>query len=87
MARHRHSNRRHSSNSRRRHSKQNIMNESVSVVKSTSRRYMPKVKHGLENVGASVTQTATKSVPFFQRMTRKFFEMFTTNKKSRRHRR
>jgi hypothetical protein len=47
---------------------------------------MPKVKHGLENVGASVTQTATKTVPFFQRMTRKIFEMFTTNKKSRRHR-
>ncbi len=82
MARYRHS-RRHS---RRRHSKQNIMNESVSVVKTTSRRYMPKVKHGLENVGASVTQTATKTVPFFQRMTRKIFEMFTTNKKTRRHR-
>ena len=82
MARYRHS-RRHS---RRRHGKQNIMNESVSVVKTTSRRYMPKVKHGLENVGASVTQTATKTVPFFQRMTRKIFEMFTTNKKTRRHR-
>ena len=82
MARYRHS-RRHS---RRRHGKQNIMNESVSVVKTTSRRYMPKVKHGLENVGASVTQTATKTVPFFQKMTRKIFEMFTTNKKTRRHR-
>ena len=63
----------------------NIMSESVSVIKSSSRRYMPKVKHGLENVGSNVTQTATKTVPFFQRMTRKIFGAFMPNKNTRRH--
>jgi IS5 family transposase len=76
--------RRHRSH-RRRHriNRRPIINETVSAVTTTSKRYMPKVKHGLENVGSSVTN----SVPFFQTMTRKIFEMFTTNKNTRRHKR
>jgi hypothetical protein len=35
-------------------------------VKYTSKKYMPKVKSGLESVGSKVTTTASKSVPFFK---------------------
>jgi hypothetical protein len=36
-------------------------------VKYTSKKYMPQVKSGLENVGSNVTTTASKSVPFLKR--------------------
>ena len=66
-------------------SRKNILNKTVSSVKATSRKYMPKVKHGLENVGSSVIKTSAKTVPFLQRMTRKLFGMM--GQKSRKHRR
>lgn len=79
---------------RRRHhrsSRKNIINktidQSVSVVKSTSKKYMPKVKSGLENVGSKVVKTSEKSVPFLQNLTRKFFGMFSKSSKTRRRRR
>jgi ribosomal protein S20 len=77
--------------SHRKTSKKNIINktfdQSVSVVKSTSRKYMPKVKSGLENVGSKVVSTGTKTIPFLQNMTRKFFGLFSTKKsKSRKNR-
>ena len=81
----RRSSKRHS----RRHSKRRslvnrTLSESVSVVKNT----MPKVKSGLETVGAKVTSTAKSSVPMLQQATRKFFSMFGIgSSKSRRHRR
>ena len=77
----------------RRHSKRRslvnrTLSESVSVVKNTSKKYMPKVKSGLETVGAKVTTTAKSSVPMLQQATRKFFGLFGLSKsKSRRHRR
>jgi hypothetical protein len=81
MARHRH----------RRSSKRNFINktidQSVSVVKSTSKKYMPKVKSGLENVGSKVVRTGQKSVPFLQNLTRKFFGMFSKSSNTRRRRR
>lgn len=71
MARRRHT-RRH-----KRHSRRNILNKtvdkSVSIVKNTSKKYMPKVKTGLESVGSKVISSSQKSVPFLQRMTRKLF--------------
>ena len=71
---------------RRRRSSKNIVENSVSVVKSTSKKYMPKVKTGLESVGSKVVTTTEKSVPFLQQMTRKFFGMFgSKTKKHRRH--
>jgi hypothetical protein len=87
MARHRHR------RSQRRSSK-NLINKtvnqtvgkSVSFAKSTSKKYMPKVKSGLENVGSKVVDTTQKSVPYLQRMTRKFFEMFSGKTKTRKHR-
>jgi len=83
MARHRHK-------SHRRTSK-NIINKtvdkSVSVVKSTSKKYMPKVKSGLENVGSKVVNKSKQSVPYLQGVTRKFFGLFSGKTKTRKHRR
>jgi hypothetical protein len=66
--------------SHRRGSRKNIigrtLNKGVATVKSTSRKYMPKVKTSLENVGSKVIRTSKKSVPFLQRMTRKLFSIF-----------
>jgi hypothetical protein len=86
MARSRHRGR----NRSRSRSGKNFMNKtvenSVSVVKSTSKKYMPKVKTGLESVGSKVVTTTEKSVPYLQQMTRKFFDMFgSKTKKHRRH--
>jgi hypothetical protein len=81
--------RRHHRSSKKRSSK-NIVNKTVdktvSVAKSTSKKIMPKVKSGLENVGSKVIKTGEQSVPFLQSMTRKFFEMFSTKSKTRKHR-
>lgn len=84
--------RRHHRTSRRhKRSSKNIINktidQSVSVAQSTSKKYMPKVKSGLENVGSKVVKTGEQSIPFLQRMTRKFFGMFSTKSKTRKHRR
>jgi len=78
--------------SRRRSSKKNIINktydQSINVVKSTSRKYMPKVKSGLEDVGSKVVSTGSKTIPFLQNMTRKIFGLFSSKKsKSRKNRR
>ena len=66
------------------------INKTVSVAqkftKSTSKKYMPKIKSGLENVGSKVVKTGQQSIPFLQRMTRKFFGMFSGTK-TRKHRR
>jgi hypothetical protein len=81
---HRKSGRKHSS------SKKNIINktfdQSINVVKNTSKKYMPKVKSGLENVGSKVVNTGAKSIPFLQNMTRKFFGLFSRKSKSRKNR-
>ncbi len=83
MARNR--NRSNRNRSRKNFIKKTVEN-SVSVVKATSKKYMPKVKTGLENVGSSVITKTEKSVPYLQQMTRKFFDMFgSKTKKHRRH--
>jgi hypothetical protein len=86
MARHRH--RKHNYSKKR--TNKNFINKTVgqgvSIVKSTSRKYMPKVKSGLENVGSTVIE---KTVPYLQRLTRKFFGLFSgktrKNRKNRKH--
>jgi len=52
-------------------------------VKSKSKKYMPKVKNGLENVGSKVTKTATKSVPILQKASRDLLGIFGMKKKSK----
>ena len=76
---HRKSHRR-SHRNRRQRSSNNFMNSTVSVARSTNKKYMPKVKNGLENVGSKVIKTGSQSVPFLQRMTRKAFGMFSRRK-------
>jgi len=79
---------RHRSTRRNKRSSKNLINktveQSVSVAKTASKTYMPKVKHGLENVGSKVVRTGEKSIPFLQQITRKFFGMFSKTKKHRR---
>ena len=59
----------------------------VSIVKNTSKKYMPKVKEDLEKVGSKVTIAAKKSVPMLQQASRKFFSLFGIGKsKSRKNR-
>ncbi len=53
----------------------------IRVASTTSKKYMPKVKSGLENVGSKVTETATKSIPVLQKTTRKLFSMIGIKKK------
>jgi hypothetical protein len=66
----------------------NIINTAVGktvfITKSTSKKYMPKVKSGLENVGSKVVKTGTQSVPFLQNMTRKFFGLFSGKTRKKR---
>ena len=62
--------------SHRKRSSSNLLNKGVEQVKTTSKKYMPKVKEGLEGVGAKVVKTSRKSVPFLKRMTRKLFSVF-----------
>ncbi len=84
--------RHHRSARRSKRSSKNMINktidQTVSVAQSTSKKYMPKVKSGLENVGSKVVKTGEQSIPFLQRMTRKFFGMFSSKSgKTRKHRR
>ena len=76
--------------SRRKRSRRNIVDKSVSnsvsMIKGTSKKYMPKVKSGLENVGSKVVTTSKKSVPFLQKMTRKALGMFGIKSASRKRR-
>jgi hypothetical protein len=60
------------------------MNSTVSVASSTNKKYMPKVKNGIENVGSKVIKTGSQSIPFLQRMTRNVFGMFS-KKKTKKH--
>jgi hypothetical protein len=67
--------RRHRKSSR--HSKKNILSntvgKSISLVKSTSSKYAPKIKSSLQNVGSKVISSGKKTVPYLQSLTRKVF--------------
>lgn len=56
-----------------RNGRKGLVGNSVSLVKRTSHKYMPKVKHGLENVGSKVVSTGE---PFFTSLTRKLRNLF-----------
>jgi hypothetical protein len=73
----------HRKSHRRRHYKRkqtgNIVNKTIksgyAVADSTSKKYMPKVKSGIENLGSNVTETAKQTVPYLQNLSRKFLNM------------
>ena len=73
---HRHRKSRKSRKTRSRNLLNKTLNQSVSVVKNTSKRYMPKVKSSLENVGSKMIKSGQESVPYLQRLTRKVFSKF-----------
>jgi hypothetical protein len=67
------------SHRRRKETKGNILNKTInksySVAQETSKKYMPKVKSGIEHLGSNVTETAKESVPYLQRLTRRVLDM------------
>lgn len=77
---HRHRKSRKSRKTRSRNLLNKTLNQSVSVVKTTSKRYMPKVKSSLENVGSKMIKSGQESVPYLQRLTRKVFSKFGVKK-------
>lgn len=88
MARHRHSKSHRRTNRHFNKNNKNIIDKtvgnSVSFAKNTSKKYMPKVKSGLENVGSKVVNTGAKSVPYLQTLTRKLFSKFSGKTKKNR---
>ena len=56
------------------------LQKSREIVKATSKKVMPKVKTGLEDVGSKVIKSSKKSVPYLQRLTRKIFSKFSFGK-------
>jgi hypothetical protein len=79
--------RRHRIKSNRSRKNKNFINRTfktgMNTAVTTSKKYMPKVKTGLENVGSKVTKTATKSIPVLQKTTRNLFSMLGLKKRSR----
>ena len=79
----------HKKSHRRRHGKSrrtNILNKTMkrgysvaqkgySVAQETSKKYMPKVKSGIETLGSNVSETAKESVPYLQKLTRRVLDM------------
>ena len=65
---------------RRSKSRKNIVSKTIQkgtvLVNETSKKVMPKVKTGLENVGSKVIKSSKRSVPYLQRLTRKLFSKF-----------
>lgn len=55
----------------------------MNTAATTSKKYMPKVKSGLENVGSKVTKTATRTIPVLQKTTRNLFSMLGLKKRTR----
>jgi len=53
-----------------------------SGVKTTSKKYMPRVKTSIEGVGAKVTETAVKTIPVLQKTTRELFATVGIKKKN-----
>jgi hypothetical protein len=68
-----------SSHRRNKRTTGNILNKSIkkgySIAEETSKKYMPKVKSSIENLGSNVTEKAKESVPYLQKLTRRFFDM------------
>jgi len=59
-----------------------MVKKGYNLVKSTSKKYMPAVKSGLEGVGSKVTKTAKNAVPVLQKTTRDLFGIVGIKKKS-----
>ena len=77
-----------SSRSTRKRSRSNrstkYLKKGLSAVQTTTKKYMPKVRYGLEKVGAKMTDTAAKSVdksvPMIEKKARELLGMLGFNK-------
>ena len=77
-----------SGSSRSRRSRSNrstkYLKKGLSAVQTTTKKYMPKVRYGLEKVGAKMTDTAAKSVdksvPMIEKKARELLGMLGFNK-------
>ena len=62
----------------------NYLKQGLSAVQPTTKKYMPKVRYGLEKVGAKMTDTAAKSVdksvPMIEKKARELLGMLGFNK-------
>jgi hypothetical protein len=69
----------------RKYVNKNVINKTLkhgfTKVKYTSKKYMPRVKSGIEGVGSKVTTTAVKTIPVLQKTTRDLFSVFGLKKK------
>lgn len=59
------------------HTKKNILQKSTKFVTDTSKKIMPQVKQDLEKVGSNVITKTQESIPYLQKLTRRFFSLFT----------
>lgn len=58
------------------------LSKGYNVAKTTTKKYAPKVKAGLETVGSKVKVAAKKSVPFIKKTTNKLLGFFNKTKKN-----
>ena len=65
------------------HTSKKCFKKGFKVVTASSRKYMPRVKTGLENVGSNVTKSATKSVPILQKASRDLLGVFGLKKSTK----
>jgi hypothetical protein len=82
IKRHNKSSKRQNKSSKRRNMVKQSLSKGYNVAKTTTKKYAPKVKAGLENVGSKVTVVAKKSVPFIQKSADKILSLFNKTKKN-----
>ena len=78
--------------SKKRHNKSSKKNKSsmikkslskgYNVAKTTTKKYVPKVKAGLENVGSKVKVVVKRTVPLIKQATDKLLGLFNKTKKN-----
>ena len=58
------------------------LSKGYNVAKTTTKKYAPKVKAGLETVGSEVKVVAKKSVPLIKQVTNKLLELVNKTRKN-----
>jgi hypothetical protein len=82
IKRHNKSSKRQNKSSKGRNGIKRSLSKGYNVAKTTTKKYAPKVKAELENVGSKVTVVAKKSVPFIQQSANKILGLFNKTKKN-----
>jgi len=70
--------------SRKKHrSNKNIFHKGIKYIKNKSSKIAPSVKHGLENIGKSVTTTAKKTIPVGKGSIKQIYGLFGFKNKTK----